>query len=185
MRVATAFAALVLFAGSAFAQEKFDNPEFASWSKHKPGTSITLKSSVMSGAVKSETTITTTLVEVGSDKLVLEMATTTHVNGMEFKNPPMKRDVAKTLELPKGTPKPDPNKKPEGVIEEGTEDVKIGTATVKAKWYKAKTKVGETETEAKSWVSDEVPGGFVKLEATSKGPNAATFTMEVIAFKKP
>jgi hypothetical protein len=185
VRFGTAIAAAVLFAGGGFAQDKIDNPEYASWSKFKAGASTTLRTSIATDQVKSETVITTTLVEVGGDKLVLETAVTSKANGMEFKAPPTKRDVPKSIVLPAGAPKPDPAKKPEGQVEEGTEEVKVGGATVKAKWIKNKVKLGEVETESKTWFSDEVPGGLVKSETTTRGPNAATIKMELVEFKKP
>lgn len=180
-------ALFVLVATDAGGQEKIDNPEFVGWSKHKPGTTVTLKSSIMAGDAKSESTVKTTLVEVGTDKLVVEVAVTSSVNGMEFKAPPMKRDVPKTIALPAGAPNPklDPTKKPEGTVEEGTETLKVGGADYKTKWYRTKNTAAGNTTEAKVWMSDEVPGGMVKMEANTTGTTASTIKMELVEFKKP
>jgi hypothetical protein len=183
-RIASAVAVLAL-ATTTLAQETIENPEFKNWSKFKKGTSVTLKNTTTSGEIKSESTITTTLVEVGADKLVVEMAITAKVNDMEFKQPPMKRDVTKTITLPAGVPKPDPAKKPEGTVEEGTETVKIGGAEYKTKWYKTKTKAAGVEAESKTWTSDDVPGGLVKSETTTTGAAPATVKLEVTEVKKP
>ena len=67
------------------AQEKIDNPEFASWSKFKKGTSVTLKTSTDAGGMKTESTVTTTLVESGADNHVVETTVVSKFNGMEFK----------------------------------------------------------------------------------------------------
>lgn len=178
--------ALMLSAGLASAQEKIDNPEFTSWSKFKKGTSTTLKMTASSGDTKTESTITTTLLEVGEDKLVVETTSVSKFNGMEFKGPAMKRDVTKTIELPKGVKKEDfKGEKPPGTYEEGTETVKVGGTEVKTKWYKFKAEVEGNKTESKMWTSEEVPGMMVKMEATTTGKISNTVKMELTEFKKP
>ncbi len=176
---------LLVVASPGLTQEKIDNPEFASWAKFKPGTSITLKTSNAMGQIKSETAITTTLLEVADEKLVVEMTVVSSVNGMEFKSPPTKREVPKSVTLPAGTPKPDPNKKAEGLVEEGTETLKISGMDVKAKCFKIKSKVNGIEVESKSWISDDVPGGLVKSETTTTGAMPTMLKMELTEFKKP
>jgi hypothetical protein len=183
-RIASAVAVLAL-ATTTLAQETIENPEFKSWSKFKKGTSVTIMNVTDAGPVKSETIIVFTLVEVGADKLVLETTSTAKLNGMEFKNPPEKRDVTKTITLPKGTPKPDPNAKPKGTVGEGTETVKIGGTEFKTKWQQIKLKQGDMDIESKTWMSDDVPGMLVKMETKTRGANPATITMEVTEVKKP
>src|SRR5438067_10489287 len=184
-RLAAAAAVLAL-PPAAVAQEKIDNPEFASWSKFKKGTSVTIKSLSTFGDTKSEVLVTSTLVDVGADKLVVEMSSVVKANGMEFKTPGMKRDVTKTIELPKGAKKEDFTRgKPMGTTEEGTETVKVAGTEVKAKWYKYKVEIDGTKTEAKMWVSDDVPGMMVKNEMTTTGKINSTMKMEVVEFKKP
>src|SRR4249920_3742887 len=124
-RLVLAFCLLV--PATALAQDKIDNPEFTSWSKFKKGTSVTLKSTTEFNKMSSETLIIFTLVEVGAEKLVIETTSVAKVNGMEIKVPPMKRDVTKTVELPKGVKKEDfAAGKPPGTTEEGTETLKVG-----------------------------------------------------------
>lgn len=189
MRPTRMFAAAVLavFAGGlALAQEKVENPEYASWAKHKKGTAVTLKSTTVAGAINSESVITTTLADIGADSLTVEMAVTSKVNGMEFKNPPIKREIAKSVALPAGVKKEDFGKVAAGAkAEEGTETVKVGGAEYKAKWYKSKTKAGDGEVESKVWMSDDVPGGLLKTVATTTGATPATVTLEVVEVKKP
>jgi len=179
------FAVVAALAGSAVGQETIDNPEFASWSKFKSGTSVTLKNTTTTKDATLETVIITKLIEAGSDKLVLELTVISNINGMEFKQPPTKRDVAKTITLPKGTPKPDPTKKLDATIEEGMETVKVAGGEFKAKWYKSKFEAGGSKIETKAWTSEDVPGGLVKSETTTTGVNAATIKMEVTELKKP
>ena len=181
-------ALLALAVGTASAED-VENPEFASWSKFKKGTTVTLKMMTTAANVTSEVLMTTTLVETGADKVVVETSTVTKFNGMEFKAPAAKRDVAKTIKLPDGVKKPDPKdpkvEKPTGTFEEGTETLKIGGTEIKTKWFKAKAEVAGNKTESKTWMSDDVPGSLVKMEATTTGAAPSTIRMELIEFKKP
>src|SRR5262249_6156217 len=119
-------ALLAMVTTSAFAQEKVDNAEFATWKKFKKGTSITLKITSTVAGMSSEVTTTTTLVEVADDKVVIESSGVTKAGGMEFPIPASKRDVPKTIVIQKGEQGPGAvAPKPEGTYEEGTETVKI------------------------------------------------------------
>jgi hypothetical protein len=188
MRLASALPAvlLALAAGPAVAQEMVENGEFTAWHKFKKGTSITTKITSSAAGQSSETTVTVTLVDVADDKVVLESVGATKAMGMEFKMPAVKRDVPKTVALPKGAPKPPaPGSKPEGTYEEGTETLKVGTTEVKAKWYKVKNETGGVKSDAKMWVSEDMPGMMVKMEATTTGTVASETKLEVIELKKP
>jgi hypothetical protein len=156
------------------------------WSKHEKGTSVTLKTT-SGGGMTSEVTVTTTLVEAGADKLVIETSVVSKVNGMEIKAPGTPRDVTKTIELPEGVKKEDlTREKPPGTYEEGTETLKIAGTEVKAKWYKYKAEVAGTTIDAKMWTSDAVPGGVVKAEVTTTAGGVTTTTKtELVEFKKP
>jgi hypothetical protein len=180
-------AVLALCAALAAAQEdKLDNPEFANWSKFKKGTSVMVKTtSTFDGFTKNSTTIST-LVEVGGDKVVVEITTVDKFLGKENKQPPIKRDINKTVALPKGAKKEEfAGGKPPGTYEEGTETLDVGGAEVKAKWYKYRVDLGGTKIEAKQWTSDDVPGRVVKSEITTTGKLASTNRTEVTEIKKP
>jgi hypothetical protein len=170
---------------SAAAQETFDNPEYAYLAKLKKGTTFTMKVVTEAAGNKSESSITTTVVDVAEDKVVVEMTVAATINGMEFKQPAAKRDVPKVVTLPAGVPKPDPTKKPEGVVEEGKETIKVGGTEFKAKWVKTKVKMGDNEFEGKTWTAEEYPGLILKSESTVKGAVPQTVKMELTEFKKP
>jgi hypothetical protein len=181
-----ALAATFLLPSSLLAQDKVENPTFANWAKFKKGTSVTMKSVNTVLGMTSESVITNTLIEVGSDKLVLEISSAVKANGMEFKSPPIKQELTKTIELPKGVKKEDFHAgKPPGTYEEGTETIKVGGTDVKTKWYKFKAEMDGTKTEAKTWISDDMPGMMVKTEMNITGKFASTMKMEVVEFKKP
>lgn len=176
---------VVLAAGSARAEE-IDNPEFASWSKFKKGTVVTLKTSSTAANVTSEISVTSTLVEVGADKVVVETTSVSTFNGMEFKSPAVKREITKTLKLPAGVKKDDfKGGKPPGTTKEGTETVKIGGTEYKTKWFEYTNEVAGNKTEAKMWTSDDVPGTMVKMESKTTGTVTATVKMELVEIKKP
>lgn len=179
--------ALVLVAGGlASAEDTVDNPEFTSWSKFPKGTTVTMKSSTMVGGNASEISMTHTLVEVGADKVVVETVGIVKVNGMELKAPATKRDVTKTVPLPKGVKKEDfLSGKPAGTTEEGTETLKVGGMELKTKWYRSKAEMNGMTVESKTWISDAVPGWMVKMEASITGKIATTTKLEVVEFKKP
>ena len=177
---------LVLVPGIAPADETIANPEFACWSKFKKGTSVTLKMTTMAAGTKSETTVTTTLVETSADKLVVETTSVANVAGMVIKSPAFKRDVQKTVMVPKGLKKEElQGGKPPGTVEEGTETLKIAGKEIKAKWYKSKSEAAGTKSETKMWMSDDVPGMMVKMEASTAGAFASTTKMELVEIKKP
>lgn len=184
-----AVVALLAFAPlPALAAEKIDNPEFAMWQKHKKGTAITIKTVSTSDGVASESVMTNTLVEVGADKVVVETSMVSKFNGMEFKTPPTKRDVAKTIELPEGVKKEDfqSAEKPKGTYEEGTETVKVGAGEYKAKWFKYKYDIAGAKTDAKIWTTDAVPGTMLKMETTTTAAGiTSTSKTELVDFKKP
>ena len=164
------------------AAEKMDNPEFKAWSQQKAGTIVTYKATNDFGGMKSETTITNKLIEVGAEKAVVETSTVTTVAGMEIKGPATKRDVLKSVDVPAGK-KPDNIGKPEGTFEEGTEDVKVGGTTYKTKWYKFKTEK-PVKAQGQIWTSDEVPGQLVKMVTKLEGQVTGSTTMELVEVKK-
>jgi hypothetical protein len=175
--------ALALAAGLSSAAD-VENPEFAGWAKFKKGTAVTLKTSSTTAGTTSEILMTTTLVEVGADKLVLETATVTVVNKMEFKGPPVKRDVPKTVTVPDNVKKA-AGDKPPGTVEDGAESVKVAGGEFKTTWFKTKTEVAGMKIESKMWMSDDVPGRLVKMESTSTGAVSTATKMELVEFKKP
>jgi hypothetical protein len=170
----------------ASADETIANPEFASWSKFKKGTSVTLKMTTVAAGTKSETTVTTTLIETGADKLVVETTSVANVAGMVIKSPAFKRDVQKTVMVPKGLKKEElQGGKPPGTTQEGTETIKIAGTDVKTKWYKYQSEAGGVKSDSKMWMSEDVPGMMVKMESSTAGAIVSTMKMQLVEIKKP
>lgn len=182
-----AIGALLACVGPLAAQEMVENPEYASWSKFKKGSSVSLKSTRVTKSQKSEVIITMTLMDVGPDKLVIETSSVVKDSKeKDFKTTPEKKEVMKIIPLPKGLVKEDfAAGKPPGTTEEGIETLKIAGLELKTKWYKYKAEVAGIKIEGKRWVSSEVPGNIVKNEMTTTGEFAETNTLELIELKKP
>ena len=185
LRTSFLTAAVLMTAAFAAAQDKkkLDNPEFAVWAKQKVGTTVVMKMVSSTAGVKSETTMSTKLLELKDDKAVVETETVSKINGMEFKAPGQKRDVPKTVEVP-ATAGGDKAAavKPPGTVEEGTETLKVGGTEYKCKWYKTKTEIMGIKSEGQVWMCEDVPGMMVKM--VSKADKAET-TMELVEIKKP
>jgi uncharacterized protein YodC (DUF2158 family) len=181
----------VLLAGPILAEEKVNNPEFTSWSKFAKGTSVTRTwTSVQPNGQTSVVTETTTLKEVGADMVVIEVEYISDVPGStKFKTRPESKEILKLVALPAGVKKDDFTSKLLGIVEEGKEleKVKVRAGEFKCKWYKTKTEVRGWQIEAKSWVSDDVPGRIVKTEETktAKDKQGYITVKELVEFTKP
>jgi hypothetical protein len=181
-----ALTALLMVCVSAAAQERALNPEYTDWVRFKKGTSVTHKSVTVTNGKETETTDTTTLLEVGADKLILETVSVRKVDGVEFRPPAEKQVVLKMSGVPSGMTKDDfVAGRPPNTIEEGSETVKVAVGEFKAKWYKTKSDQGKSSSAAKLWYADEVPGRFIKGESSAKGMGKATTKLELVEIKKP
>ncbi|MCA9322636.1 MAG: hypothetical protein KDB53_17975, partial [Planctomycetes bacterium] len=67
--------------------KKIDNPLYTQWSKFKPGTFVTLKSSSSYGDMTTDTLMTTTLKEVTDEKIVLSTTSVMEVQGQKIETP--------------------------------------------------------------------------------------------------
>ena len=165
--------------------ESIENPVFKTWASQKKGTVVTSKMNTVAGTIKSDASLINTLVELTDDVATIEMVTIVTTNGMEFKTPATKIEVKKMIELPAGKTKADFDK-PEGLLDQGTETVKVGGVDYKTKWMTIKTTTNGVEIEAKTWTSDDVPNMLVKMESKAKimGMDSTT-NLELVSVKKP
>jgi hypothetical protein len=92
IRVIALSAFALCFTNAALADEMVDNPNYKHWAQFKPGTFVTMKmtSEIDTGAgkQKTESTVTTKLKEVTSEKVVVTMDVVTKMGDQEFKSPP-------------------------------------------------------------------------------------------------
>jgi hypothetical protein len=165
--------------------DSYENPLYKSWSKFKKGTVVTAKQSSDVAGQKTDTTTVYTLIELTADNATVEVVSTSKVGGQEFKSAPFKMENKKLLDLPSGKKKED-MEKPDGLVDQGEEKLKIAGKEYKAKWVKVKTKNNGIDVDSKIWTSDEVPGLTVKMETKTSGTGfSSVTTMEVIEIKQP
>ena len=163
-------------AGTALAQELVDNPQYTSWAKHKPGTSVTMKMTQAMGGQNRDMELKQTLKEVTPDQVTIELQMSAMGQQMPATPLTIKKkvtpDEAKYGQLPPGA-KAD-------VKEVGNE-----TVTVAGKEYNCKVSevTGEAQgskSKGKLWRSEEVPGEVVKMEMTSEGTASGSMKMEIV-----
>jgi hypothetical protein len=195
MRSSLQFAAALCFAvvgltGVANAAEMVDNPAYVSWSKSKPGTSVTYKMisetkmEGMPAPMKSEMTMTQTLKEVKPDAVTVEVTTKMSMNGQEMNMPPRNQDIPAKIEKGKEGMSPD--------VKGEISDVKTGKETIEVNGKKYDTETREfkmkmTEPaemtgETKVWTSSQIPGGMVKTQSKTTTPIASTSTITLESF---
>jgi hypothetical protein len=176
LRATGAIALLVACAAVVFA-ETMENLEYKRWSEFKPESWVTHKVTSEMEGKKSEIELTTKLVEVSPEKLVLE---TTETVGGKSKTLP-KKDYPAQIEKKEHAGKKG-EKTPEKT--EGEEEIEVGGKKLKCHWIclKAENK-GET-SEVKTWETDEIPGRIARHELKLSGPKGFTKTSVATKWEK-
>jgi len=171
--------ALVFAAGACAADEQIDNPAYKKWSAYKPGTWVKYKQSGETAGQKTETETTFKLLEVTPEKAVLEISMSMNVAGQKMDMPAQKQDVPAKFTKPStsgGTaPKPE--------VKEGEEEVTVAGKTFKCKTIESTVKQGDMTVWSKTWMSDEVPQGTVKMQSKTEGQMKMTSNMELVDFE--
>lgn len=183
-----AFASLVAMQ-AAEGDEMVDNPHYKHWSKFKPGTTVTLlEKTVLSGPEKSEVpdgidekTITTKLLKVSPESVLVEVVVTEHEFLKDVESAPTKTiypaKVKKSyLQAALHGANPKFGKETLTLLGEKLECTTI-TGTEK--------KEG-SEVDHEIWVAETVPGGIVKHTRVTKqdGKPVADTTIVLKAYKK-
>jgi hypothetical protein len=169
--------------------EDVPNPYYKFWSKFKPGATVTYKETTkLSGAAAASSpagtdlkTVTYKLVEVTDDKVVVEARVTQQEIFGYVESAPTRHIY--------------PAKMSKAILEElleetgakGKDDtLKVGDKEVKVKAITGTLKKAGEEVDFKLWLSDEIPGGFVKRQRTTKvnGEVVAETTVELVSYKK-
>jgi hypothetical protein len=91
--------------------------------------------------------------------------------------PAMSTDVPAKIEKVAATPVTAEDPKPE--VKESTEEVTAVDKKVKAKVTETTMNANGMKTVSKVWMSDEIPGGMVKMETTMDGAMKGSSTMTV------
>jgi hypothetical protein len=189
MRMLKALAILFGLGAVANAEKKMmDNPLYAGWVKQKIGTTMTQNNVTEVAGQKTEAVTTYKLLELGKDKLVLEVTNKSKIMGMEFAGPPTKMEVEKTttVEVDPKVVEEAEKKKKDYTTTNGEEKITIAGKEYKSKWTKIKGVIDGNVYESTTWHSDEIPGTILKMVSKNKGQSGSTTTtIEVTEFKVP
>lgn len=118
----------------------------------------------------------TTLVDLSADKATIETEMTA-----AGKTTKTKTEVPLTAGTP-GTPTATPAANAPA-LKTGTESITIAGKSLNCKWTEMETEVNGAKTVTKTWMSEDVPGGVVKMVSTASGAMKSETTMEVVDFK--
>jgi hypothetical protein len=163
-----------------------ENPQYKDWARFKPGTSTTMAMTSDMGGQSSKSETRTTLKEVNDDKLVVETVTSMEAAGQKMDMPAQSMEIKKMMdEMPAAPPAAQPPADaPKADVKTSEESVTVGGGTFKAKVAETSMDVAGSKTTSKTWTSEEVPGGIVKMESTMDGAMKGTTKMELTKFDK-
>lgn len=146
------------------AQGDTPNPRYTSWAKVPKGTEVTTVLTTVDTLGKTTVvTQTLTLLEVHTDNVVVGVVSVSEVTGaVPFKTRQKNQEIPKSSVGLKSLD-------PRGTVEVGKalETVKTSAGEYKARWYKTVIEPDGSKIEGKTWLSDDVPGRFVKAESVT------------------
>lgn len=149
------------------AEEMVDNPAYKSWSKSKPGTSVSLSGITKLAGTEMKSNIVFKLVSIDKDRAVVEMTSKLDTPGAP-QQPPQKEELPAKVKKSEA----DGSKMPEGVKgsvkEKGKENIEVAGKKYQCKVFEFEGQLGEQKLTGKSWTSEEIPGMLVKSESTMK-----------------
>jgi hypothetical protein len=157
----------LLSAYSTARADQVDNPLYKAWASYKVESNKTLSATLTVGAgIEVKNQITATLKAVADDHVTVEIVSSSTVNGQSHQGPPRSENY--------------PAKIDDKSLQDGGSD----TVAAMGKTFNCKvltvagTAAGTvTARNAKVWVSDGVPGGVVKIEASGARPGGPPTTM--------
>jgi hypothetical protein len=148
------------------AQKKMENPTFVEWSRWKVGAFVEMTTESDSSGTKSSVKMTTKLLEVTAEKVVLEHTMVSKMGDQEFPMPPQRKDEPKTIEVPDVKA---PEQKPEDKPKEGSETIEVAGKKVACKTVETTTEMSGMKTTAKIWLTKDIPGGLAKQTSKTEG----------------
>jgi hypothetical protein len=146
---------LIVLAGGLAQAEEIDNPQFAYWKKFAEGsTAIHELTADRPDGQKFKTEITTKLVSKSDDEVTVERTTTMEFGGQKRTSPPKTEKIKAKVDNDKYDVKSD----------SGSEKIEAAGKTFDCKVIEIANPQNK-DTTLKLWMSDQVPGGVVKIEA--------------------
>jgi hypothetical protein len=160
-RLVLVVAAMISIAGLARAEE-IANPTFENWKKFAEGSSATISTTIDANGQKMNSETTNKLASKADDAITVEVSGTMEAFGQKRPIPTQSQKVPPKVEKADAPVQ----------VGESTEKVEAAGKTFDCKVYEVTKKMPNGQTiKAKSWVSDDVPGGVVKMEVKSDQAN--------------
>jgi len=144
-------------AGTCYAADKVENPEYKQWAKFKVGSSVTFTSeNPAAGRPSIPNTRTVTLLEVTPEKVVVGEK---HTSAAAADADARRIDIPAKIEKAESPAANDPKVE----VKESAEEIDVAGAKVKCKVIET-TSAGSRGIKliSKIWTSDDVPGGLVR-----------------------
>jgi hypothetical protein len=169
----------LLLGSAARAEDLVENPQYVSWTKHQPGSSVTMTMNTSSGGQSMTMTMTQTLVEVTDEAAVVEMNTEMDMAGQKHSMPVQQLKVE--AKVPKA--QADMTALPPGVKGEakqvGNETVEIAGKSYDCEVIQFTGEADGVTSSGKIWRHDSIPGTVAKTEMKTEGPMATSVSMQV------
>jgi hypothetical protein len=152
----------ILLASGLTSQSEVPNPEYEAWKSFKPGSWVraAVRATRRTGMQLVEQDVTTTLIEVRGDRIVVEE--------QSQNSEPSRREIPRlTMRVQ------------ETLEKEGVEQVTVGDKKISCRWRLVDLKGIKTRT----WRCRDVPGGVVRIETANSASEAMKRVFEVKEWK--
>jgi hypothetical protein len=154
-----------------YASSQDEYSEWTYWSSCKIGSRVKYTMNGEVAGVKSKLTVTRELLEIGTDKVTLKTNFTGFIGPDETVRT---KDRTETI----------PKEKRILILKElGQEEIDVNGKTLKCRVVTGQGFDGEEDKPKKIWISSEVPGGLVQLEANSEEKKTAS-KMTLIEYER-
>jgi hypothetical protein len=156
---------------SSFVQAR-EGREYKAWASCKPGTWIKTRMEVERGGDVAVAEMTTSLVEVTKEKVVLEQSGKMTSRG-------------KTVEIPAQKVEPGPKDVEGGkLLKQGDEELEVDGKKLKCHFEETEVEDKGVKSLYKVWRNSTVPGGMVRTEIRPAGAPAATTRIMTLQWEK-
>lgn len=157
------------------AGQTVDHPSYTSWARHPVGTAVTHRTVITRAGQRNSTVSRTELISRDDRKVVVREVKTTDVTGQEVTHAPQDFTINRAFFLLPGV-KPEDVGKPTNALAQGEETLELAGRSIKTVWFdtRGKTEVGTAE--ARTWMSDEIPGRLVK--ARTENPESKRLVVQ-------
>jgi hypothetical protein len=179
-RTAALLLAALVLASPAWAED-VENPEYKQWSNFKAGAMSKWKMTGSQGGQQIEAEMSATLKSVEDEQAVVSHQVTVSMMGQQMPMPAQDRVVPARVDADEVDPimgkLNDPN------TEKGQETLEIAGQKIDCTWYKVDSGEDEDKVSGRIWISEQVPGQLVKLEARRAGTDGGEQNMILTEFK--